>query len=131
MPSGAERDTLPPEFDRICKRLMALRLYNTVPWRPRYLEVIIWPYEYSPEAPLPWPAKWPGLQSPMAFPQGDQVSLILPGSEEKALQELLARRGEKQAVAIGGKKWAIEYRPVMPGGRWAAEIAKRLAKPGA
>lgn len=122
-------DRLPPEFERICKVLMTLKPRNAVPWQPRWLEVIVWPYEHSPEAPLPWPAKWPNLKSRMAFPQqGSMSSIILPGAEEQALREFLGQLGERQAVGIGGKKWSVEYRPVMPGSRVAQAIAKRLGK---
>jgi hypothetical protein len=66
----------------------------------------------------------------MAFKSDDMVSLILSGSEEPELRALVAKRGERQAIALGGKKWAISYRPVMPGGRWAREIAARQKTSG-
>jgi hypothetical protein len=125
-PAGVRQP--PAEVDRICKLLVSLKPRNAVPWTPRWLEVIVWPYEHSPEAPLPWPSKWPTLKSRMAFTQANISSIILPGSEEQALREFLARRGERQAIGIGGKKWTAVYRPVMPGGRVAQAIAARLAK---
>lgn len=116
---------LPREVDRICRLLIALKPAHEVAWSPRYVEVMIWPYEYSPDEPLDWPEHWPALTSPMAFQQGDSWSLILPGAELPALEAFVAQRGERQAIRNGGKKWAIAYRPVMPGGRWAREIATR------
>jgi hypothetical protein len=121
-------DRVPAEFERLCKLLIALKPRHAVPWQPRWLEVMVWPYEHSPGAPLTWPAKWPNFKSRLAFPQkGEMCSLILPGSEERALREFLAGRGERQAVAIDGKKWSVEYRPVMPGSRVAQTVAERLA----
>ena len=124
-------DKLPGEFDRICKLLVRLKPRNVVPWQPRYVEVMIWPYEHSPEQPMEWPKKWPQLTDPMTFQRDDSYSLILPGSSLPDLREFLKQRGERQAVAIGGKKWSIAYRPVMPGGTWARRISERLNRPGA
>ena len=130
LPGGEwNADALPEEFDRICRLLVALKPTHEVPWLPRYVEVMIWPYEYSPDAPLVWPERWPGLTSPMAFPRGESWSLILPGSEFAALEAFVAGRGERQAILIDGKKWAIDYRPVMPGGSWAKDIAARVTPP--
>jgi len=122
---GEKADSLPGEFERICKLLVALKPAHELPWTPRYIEVMIWPYDYSPDIPMEWPASWPNLTSPMAFAMQDQYSLILPGSELEALEQYVAKRGERQAILIGGKKWSIDYRPVMPGGRWARDIAAR------
>jgi len=121
----AKADRLPREVGRISRLLIALKPAHEVVWAPRYGEVMIWPYEYSPDEPLDWPAHWPALTSPMAFQRGDDWSLILPGSELPALEAFVAQLGERQAIRLGGKKWAISYRPVMPGGRWAREIATR------
>jgi len=33
-------------------------------------------------------------------------------------------------VAIDGKKWSVDFRPVMPGSRVARAVAERLAKRG-
>jgi hypothetical protein len=127
MPSKQIADALPAEFDRLCHLLVDLAPRDEVQWSPKYVEVMIWPYEYSPDKPLEWPSGWPGLTSPMAFQRGDSYSLIVPGSKLAALEAFVARRGERQAVRIGGKKWAIAYRPVMPGGKWARDIAEREA----
>jgi len=123
----AKSDSLPREFDRICLALATLKPNNERVWSPRYVEVMIWPYEYAPDESLEWPARWPNLTSPMAFQRGASYSLILPGSELSALEAFVARRGQRQAIQISGRKWAIAYRPVMPGGTWASEIAERQA----
>ncbi len=124
--SDQKPDSLPREVDRISKLLVGLKPRREVEWTPRYVEVMLWPFEYSQESPLPWPAAWPRIDSAMAFKRGDSYSIILPGSEKAALEKLVRSRSERQAVEVSGKKWAIAYRPVMPGGRWAHDIAERL-----
>lgn len=122
-------DRLPREFDRLCKTLLQVKVRNTAVWAPRYVEVMIWPYDHSPEEPLPWPSQWPDLDDRMAFQRGDSWSLILPGADLEELRDFLRLLRERQAVEIGGKKWSISYRPVMPGGAWAQRISRRAAEP--
>lgn len=123
LPGRSEGDSLPRDVDRICRLLVSLKPANEVAWSPRYMEVMLWPYEHSPDVPMEWPERWPDLSSRMAFARGNSYSLILPGSELPALEAFVAKRGERQAVSLGGKKWSIAYRPVMPGGTWAEKIA--------
>jgi hypothetical protein len=45
--------------------------------------------------------------------------IYLDAGQREELDELLARRREKQAVGINGGKWAVGYRVIFPGeARW-------------
>jgi hypothetical protein len=128
-----EGDEVPREFDRVARLLASLAPTNEVPWKPRYIEVMLWPYDHSPDLPMDWPADWPSHESPLTFARGDSYSIALPGAELARLREYVAKRGERQAVLWHGCKWSIAYRLVMPGSDLAAKIAtassRRAASP--
>jgi hypothetical protein len=129
VPTAEKADVVPKEFDRAYKVLTGLHPKNSTPWVPAWAEVIIWPYEYAPDESLPWPTEWPGLESKFAIQDGnDSYSLILPGKEIQKLEQLLASRREKQAILISGRKWAITWRPITPGGRMA-RIVDEITRP--
>lgn len=122
MASPEKADLLPSAFEKAHKVLTNLRPRHSVPWRPQYAEVMIWPYEHSPEEPLPWPKGWPSLDSKFAIRMGEEsYSILLAGGEIQKLEQLLANLREKQAIAIGGKKWSVAWRPVTPGSPMAHE----------
>jgi len=84
------------------------------PWVPDRTEVLIWPYDYSPERPLPWPKGWPPFEE--ARPRGAQGlhQLFLPAEQFGRLREFVSSVKPKQAVLLGGRKWAISYRLPFP-----------------
>jgi hypothetical protein len=126
--STQEPDACPEEFNRLYRLLVSMKPTHSISWMPKYLEVIIWPYEYSPEEPLVWPENWPGIDSRWAFQSGDSYSIVLAGDREKELRRFIESRKEKQAVLLAKKKWSISYRPVTPGSRMAREIVEMLEK---
>lgn len=130
-PRSGNPDRLPGVLDRLARTLASVNPSNSVPWQPRYIEVMIWPYEYSPEEPIAWPSDWPAPESADVLPRGDSYSVILPGTELADLRMLVAQRREKQAVAFAGKKWAIAYRLVMPGGEVERRLIESRSKHGA
>jgi hypothetical protein len=84
-------------------------------WKPRYLEVMIWPYEYAPDKSLLWPASWPGLTSSRTVQRNKGAySIYVDGSLEDEIVGLLSKRPETGAIEIGGRKWAVSVRPVFP-----------------
>lgn len=119
-------DRLPLEFDKAFRVLVGLRPTRLVRWHPRYLEVMVWPFEYSRKEPLAWPDKWPDLSHPLTLQRGDSYSLFLPSSEQPTLETFLSARLSGQAVRIGGRKWSISWRPVTPGGPVARELQRRV-----
>lgn len=80
-------------------------------WLPDKIEVMLWRYDYAPEASIAWPKDWPGLNDPTTRKRrGDQYSLFLRATELGRLRKFLATRHAKGAVLIGGKKWAVSVR---------------------
>lgn len=84
------------------------------PWMPSQIEVLISPYEHSPEEPLPWPDDWPGFEH--AQPRGADglYQLFLPAKEFGRLRRLLEELKPKQAVALNDRKWSVSYRLGLP-----------------
>jgi hypothetical protein len=84
------------------------------PWMPSQIEVLIWPYEHSPEEPLPWPDVWPSFEH--AQPRGADGlhQIFLPAKEFGRLQTLLGDLKPKQAVQFNNRKWAVSYRLGLP-----------------
>ncbi len=97
-------------FDRIKEFKHA----PTNDWLPEKIEVMIWPYEYAPDASIKWPAEWPDLSDPSTMKRGDSFSIFVPSSELAELKAFLSRRKEKGAIEIDGKKWAASIRFPLP-----------------
>jgi len=83
-------------------------------WIPRYVEVMVWPYDYAPEESIVWPNEWPNFKGPRAMQRGNSYSIFLDGNAKPELRRFLATRKEKGAVEIEGKKWAASWRDVFP-----------------
>jgi len=83
-------------------------------WLPDKIEVMIWPYDYAPQASIIWPKGWPGIDDANTVKRGDSYSLFVPSSHYAALTAFLRTRKEKGAVEIGGKKWAAAIRFPFP-----------------
>ena len=79
-------------------------------WVPEKVEVMVWPYDYAPEASIIWPKDWPGLNSSDTLKRGDGFSIYLPAADYPLLVEFLKSRKEKGAIEIDGKKWAADVR---------------------
>jgi hypothetical protein len=128
---GGKGDEVPREFDRVARLIASLAPRNEVPWKPRFVEVMLWPYDHSPDTPMPWPTDWPSHESPLTFARGGSYSIVLPGTELSRLREYVHKRGERQAVLWHERKWSIAYRLLMPGSDLATRIATstEVAKP--
>ncbi len=107
------RSKVPLEFLRAFDTLINFSA-NGAPWVPDIIEVLIWPYEYSPEQPLPWPQGWPPFEK--ARPKGREGlhQVFLPGGQFSSLRQLLSSLKPKQAVELAHRKWAISYRLPLP-----------------
>jgi hypothetical protein len=84
------------------------------PWQPPTVEVLIWPYEYSPETPLPWPSHWPSFEQAVARGASGLHQIILPGRELSSVERLISNLREKQAILLADRKWAIAFRLPFP-----------------
>jgi len=114
LPDKRKPDAVPEQLIGLHKFLCAVDYPDSKEWTPRYVEVMIWPYEYAPDASITWPKDWPGLDSKRSFKRGDSYSIFLDGGILPELQKFLRTRKEKGSVEIGGKKWAASFRPVFP-----------------
>ena len=109
---------IPQPVLKTVERLIGFDHPRAERWLPREVEVMIWPYEYAPDESRPWPKEWPGLKDPKTRRRaGKSFSLYLPSTELEALRKFLARRREKQAILIDGKKWAVSIRLPFPSER--------------
>ena len=115
VPTGVEPDVVPDKVREFRELLKSLTRTDGVPWTPRYLEVILVPYEYAPDASVYWPKKWPGLQSNRTIQHGKEYSIFMDWQQKDELVAFLRARKEKGAVVIGGRKWGVYTRPVIPG----------------
>lgn len=113
------RPEAPFAFGRLYEHIQAFAPASGVEWHPDSVEVSVWPYEYAPDnPPLSWPRDWPSATDPRWHRYGDLVgevrTLRLPFADVPRLDSILTVRREKQAIELGGKKWAIGYRWIMP-----------------
>ena len=108
-------DSLPAEIRESLLRIDAQRKHEGDAWLPNRVEVMLWPYEYAPEESLVWPKKWPGLSATSTAKRGeDSYSVFLPSEELAALREFLAKRRQRGAVLIDGKKMSASFRFPFP-----------------
>ncbi|BDU77455.1 hypothetical protein METESE_24130 [Mesoterricola sediminis] len=105
---------IPKEVGALASLLTQAKIPGMQIWVPRYVEAMIWPYEYAPEASIYWPKEWPGLSSEKAIKRQSSYSIFLPGAELQRISAFLGNRKEKGAVVIDGRKWAVSVRNVFP-----------------
>jgi hypothetical protein len=114
VPGRKQGVKVPKEVRNLESLLTHLSIPGMQKWVPRYIEAMISPYEYAPEASILWPKEWPGLESDRAIRRRDSYSIFLPGSEFPRISAFLSTRKEKGAVKIEGKKWAVSIRNTFP-----------------
>jgi len=112
----AERNPkVPPrqllELHKLCSSYQAP---HARPWQPRYVEVMLWPYEHAVEKSIIWPANWPSLRSDRAMRRGEDYSLFLDATQLPVLQKFLASQMEKGAIEVDRRKWSATWRYVFP-----------------
>ena len=113
-PGDEKPDKLPESLRALHSYLTSLTFPDSKPWKPAFVEAMIWSYEYAPEQSIHWPKEWPGLKSSNTLKRGDSYSIFLPGSDEAKLRAFLKTEKEKGAVEIDGKKWAVSVRRTFP-----------------
>jgi len=114
MPNKGRPDNLPNELLDLHKFLCSIDYAESKEWIPKYIEVMIWPYEYAPDASISWPKDWPGLDSERAKKRGDSYSIFMDGHLLPDVRNFLRTRNQRGAVEIGRKKWAASVRAVFP-----------------
>ncbi|MEJ2689141.1 MAG: hypothetical protein P8130_04175 [Deltaproteobacteria bacterium] len=115
IPGQDKPDTLPENLKNLHNYLSNLKFESSKEWIPKFVEVMIWPYENAPDESIHWPKNWPGLDSPNTLKRHAGYSIFLPGDMIEQLGKFLITRKEKGAVEIGNKKWAVSLRYTFPG----------------
>jgi hypothetical protein len=109
------RESLPREIRAMLARIDQERSIEGKSWFPAAIEVMLWPYEYAPDASIAWPKDWPALSAKDTRKRGDSFSVFVPSDRFSELRSFLATRKEKGAVLIDGKKMAVAIRFPFPG----------------
>ncbi len=105
---------LPSNVVTAFERLSNFQHDRSSPWLPKFIEVMVWPFEYSKDTPVAWPSNWPDMNESHTKKRGDSYSIFLPSADLNKLQDLLKQRKPTTAVLINGKKWAVSYRFPFP-----------------
>ncbi len=108
-------ESLPPEIRVMLARIDQERSIEGKSWFPATIEVMLWPYEYAPDASIAWPKDWPSLSAKDTRKRGDSFSVFLPSERLSELRSFLATRKERGAVLIDGRKMADAIRFPFPG----------------
>ena len=118
--NGSLNSKTPSAFRRVFDQIRGFHADSSSVWQPDTVEVAAWPYEYAPDnPPLQWRSDWPNLKTRgtrrIDDPYVKELYLMrFSYSLVPALDSLLGRRREKQAIAINGRKWAVGYRFLFP-----------------
>jgi hypothetical protein len=107
-------ESLPIEIRSMLARIDQERAIEGKSWFPSAVEVMLWPYEYAPDASIDWPKTWPALTAKDTRKRGDSFSVFLPSEHWEELRGFLATRKERGAVLIDGKKMAAATRFPFP-----------------
>jgi hypothetical protein len=123
-PRSNEDSKPPPAFTEFVETLSALIPEKMQPWDPGYVEILWGDYDYAPDRSLRWPSEWPGFDSSLVRPMTNAVIqkiMIFPSSKLPELDAFLARRLERGAILISGRKMSASYRWPLPGEkRWTS-----------
>lgn len=121
-PRSADGSKPPEAFMQFIDALAAQTSGRMTRWDPGYVEILWSDYGYAPDRPLPWPAEWPGFESPLVRSTNIELIpkiMIFPSSELPALDDFLAQRPERGAILINGRKMSAHYRwPIRSEKKW-------------
>lgn len=114
-----EAKPAPEKFVESLNTLRALSLVNTKEYAPKYLEVLIWPFDHAQEQPVPWPK---GVPAPTDFsaPDGKAISHVIESRHASALRKAIQRG----VVGLDGRKWAIATRELVPAGMYLKQLQR-------
>jgi hypothetical protein len=105
---------IPDELRELYHYLLTVDFTESRPWRPGFVEAMLWPFEGAPDKVVPWPKSWPDLSSDRAIKRKNGFSIFLDGSMRDDLKQFLSFENEKDAVEINGKDWSVASRPAFP-----------------
>lgn len=110
-----QAESVPPQVAGILRPLAGFSDRRARAWWPGQIEVMVWPYDHSPEEPAKWPEEWPDLDDPSTVARGEaSFSVFVPSGERERLLSFVQRLRERQAVEIRGRKWSVGLRIPFP-----------------
>jgi hypothetical protein len=113
-PLPQEAANLPPALRETYSFLLSLAAKDGRPWRPKYVEAMLSPFDESKGREIAWPKGWPGLKSTAARARHGSYSVFLPDDQQEKLFALSAAQGDDNFVSVDGKKWSVSARLVFP-----------------
>ncbi len=126
------RQDVPAALRTLLQGIRQLASQDASLWAPDSIQVSIWPYEYAPDdPPLTWPAAFPSLDDRRWVREKNEFveevrTLTLPASAIPLMDSLARARRTRQALKIGPRRWAFDYRWVFPEERHWRHLASRL-----
>ena len=109
---GEPRKETPGAFLNLYDRLVSYTNDKALPWMPEKFEIMIWPYEVSPENAAVWPEDWPDINSSDTKKRGEDSYSIYLNSELYEDYRNLCK--DTSALLINGKTWAASVRYPFP-----------------
>ena len=111
---GAPTNNVPQPLLVLHKYLDSLDCPDSKPWTQAYVEVLLWPYQYVSNNAIQWPQDWPALDSAHALKRGTSYSIFFNGDALANLQHFEEIRKGSGGIELGGKKWDMAFRRVLP-----------------
>ncbi len=104
----------PAEIARLRALIGSFSFRGEQKWVPKYVEVMLTPYENAPQESIHWPKEWPGINSATSRQRREQYSIFVNGDLKPAIVRFLGTAKEQGAVEVGGKGWAVSLRDTFP-----------------
>jgi hypothetical protein len=112
---ASQAASVPPQVAGILRPLAGFSDPSARAWWPEQIEVMLWPYDHSPEEPAKWPEEWPDLDDPSTVARSEGLfSVFVPSHQREQLLSFVQRLRERQAVEIRGRKWSVGLRIPFP-----------------
>lgn len=109
------RDKTPKELLALFDQLIQFDKAEAKKWSPEKIEVMAWSYDYAPEGALDWPPGLPDLNHPTTVKRENIYSIYVDQKQFEQINQLMKKKGDRQAIAINGKKMSLSFRYPLPG----------------
>lgn len=109
------RKEMPVAFLNAYDNIVNFNEESATEWLPEHIEILASAYGNSKEKPLAWKKEWNDIHSKTTIKRDEGLySIYLDKKYFKDFIKLLNKLGQKQAVLINGKKYALSYRFPFP-----------------
>jgi hypothetical protein len=107
------RNITPQLFVEIYDKIMNYNNKFAQEWKPPFIEVMLWDYDYAPNK-RQWPENFPDLNSSSTLKHGNMYSIYIENKQQLEFLKFYRSIREKECVEINGKKMSISYRMPFP-----------------